>query len=174
MRIGDKIIDFKLPGVDGKVYSLSSFDPKKPKAIIFWANHCPYVKAWEDRIIKLGKKYKDKVDFILISANDTTKYPEDSFENMKKRAEEKGYPFPYLFDESQSVPKAYGAQRTPEIFLFDSEGKLVYHGAPDDNWEDESKVKNHYFEDAIKSLLEGKKPEIQETPPVGCTIKWKS
>jgi peroxiredoxin len=173
MKLGDGIIDFKLPGVDGKIYSLSSFEKGKPIAVIFWCNHCPYVKAWEDRIIRLGREYAGKVQFVLINANDPTKYPEDSFENMKKRAEEKKYPFPYLFDESQEVPRAYGAQRTPEIFLFDSEWKLVYHGAPDDNWEDESKVKNHYFKNAIESLLYGKKIEVHETQPVGCTIKWK-
>ncbi|MEM5831599.1 MAG: thioredoxin family protein [Candidatus Aenigmatarchaeota archaeon] len=173
MRIGDKIIDFTLPGVDDKVYSLSSFEKNKPIAIIFWCNHCPYVKAWEDRIIKLGNEFKDKVHFILINANDPKKYPDDSFENMKKRAKEKGYPFPYLFDESQDIPRKYGAQRTPEIFLFDKNWELVYHGAPDDNWEDERKVKTNYFKDALLSVIDGKKPPIQDTHPVGCTIKWK-
>jgi len=173
MRIGDKIIDFELPGVDGKIYSLSSFEKGKPIAVIFWCNHCPYVRAWEDRMIKLGNEYKDKVHFVLINSNDPNKYPDDSFENMKKRAKEKGYPFPYLFDESQEVARKYGAERTPEIFLFDSNGQLVYHGAPDDNWEDESKVKEHYFRDAIESVLKAQKPKIMETPPKGCTIKWR-
>ncbi len=173
MKIGDQIIDFKLPGVDGRVYSIDSFDKSKPIAIIFWCNHCPYVKAWEDRIVKIGKKYKDKVNFVLINSNDPKRYPEDSFDNMKKRAEEKGYPFPYLFDESQDVARKYGAQRTPEIFLFDQNHKLVYHGAPDDNWEDETKVKNYYFVDALEAVLKGQFPSIQETQPVGCTVKWK-
>ncbi len=174
MKIGDTPAEFNLPGVDGKFYSLSSFERGKPLAIIFWCNHCPYVKAWEQRIIKLGREYGDKIGFVLINANDPTKYPEDSFDNMKKRAQEKGYPFPYLFDESQDVARSYGAQRTPEIFLFDSEWKLVYHGAPDDNWEDESKVMRNYIKAAIEAILNGKKPSIQETKPVGCTIKWKT
>lgn len=174
MKIGDSIIDFSLPGVDGKVYSLSSFEKGKPIAVVFWCNHCPYVKAWEDRMIKIGTEYKGRVQFVLINANDPKRYPEDSFENMKKRAQEKGYPFPYLYDESQEVPKKYGAQRTPEVFLFDQNWKLVYHGAIDDNWEDEKKVKTRYLIDAISLLLQNKEPSIRETAPVGCTIKWKS
>ncbi|MCS7213007.1 MAG: thioredoxin family protein [Candidatus Calescibacterium sp.] len=174
MRIGDSIIDFTLPGTDGKIYSLSSFEKGKPIAVIFWCNHCPYVKAWEDRIIKIGNEFKEKVQFVLINANDPNKYPDDSFEKMKERAKEKNYPFPYLFDESQNVPRKYNAQRTPEIFLFDQNWKLVYHGAPDDNYEDEKKVKKRYFVDAIQSILNNQKPEISETHPVGCTIKWKN
>ena len=173
MKIGDEIIDFELPGVDGKIYSLSSFEKGKPIAVIFWCNHCPYVKAWEDRVVRLGNEYKDKVQFVLINANDPVKYPEDSFDNMKKRAQEKGYPFPYLFDESQEVARRYGAERTPEIFLFDRNWRLAYHGAPDDNWEDESKVKNNYFRDAIEAVLMNGEPPVRETPPRGCTIKWK-
>lgn len=174
MRIGDSIIDFTLPGTDGKIYSLSSFEKGKPIAVIFWCNHCPYVKAWEDRIIKIGNEFKEKVQFVLINANDPNKYPDDSFEKMKERAKEKNYPFPYLFDESQDVARKYNAQRTPEIFLFDQNWKLVYHGAPDDNYEDEKKVKKRYFLDAIQSILNNQKPEISETHPVGCTIKWKN
>lgn len=174
MKIGDSILDFTLPGVDGKTYSLSSFEKGKPIAVIFWCNHCPYVQAWEDRMIRIGNEFKDKVHFVLINANDPKKYPEDSFDNMKRRAQQKGYPFPYLFDETQEVARKYGAQRTPEVFLFDQKWKLVYHGAIDDNWEDERKVRSTYLRDAILAVLENRKPPVEETQPVGCTVKWKN
>jgi len=132
------------------------------------------VKAYEDRMIALAKEYQPKgVAFVLINANDPLKYPDDSFENMIKRAKEKNYPFPYLHDETQQIAKAYGAQRTPEIFLFDVNLKLRYHGAIDDNYEDPNKVTKRYFKDALDALLAGKEPALKDTPPVGCTIKWK-
>jgi len=171
LRIGDAAVDFSLPGVDGKTYHLKDFS-KKLLAVVFSCNHCPYVHAWEGRIIQIARDYGDVLDMVLINANDPEQYPEDSFDNMKKRAEEKGYPFPYLFDASQQVPRAYGATRTPEVFLFDEARKLRYHGAVDDNT-DPSAVKQHYLREAIEALLRGEDPPVAETPPVGCTIKWR-
>lgn len=171
LRIGDQAPDFSLPGVDGKTYSLKDFQ-KKLLAVVFSCNHCPYVHAWEDRIIQIARDYADQVDFVLINANDPTQYPEDSFEHMKTRAQEKGYPFPYLYDESQRVPRAYGASRTPEVFLFDERRTFRYHGAVDDNT-DPAAVKTHYLRDAIEALLSGQEPPVTDTPPVGCTIKWR-
>ena len=97
----------------------------------------------------------------------------DSFEAMKQRASEQGFNFPYLYDETQEIAKAYGAERTPEIFLFDASGKLVYHGAPDDNYEEPEAVKATYLRDALDAVLQGQTPPVASTPPVGCTIKWK-
>jgi len=174
LKLGDQAPKFTLKGVDGREHSLDELKGQKGIAVIFSCNHCPYVKAYEDRMIQLAKEYQPKgITFVLINANDPVKYPEDSFENMIKRAEEKGYPFPYLWDETQEVPRAYGAERTPEVFLFDSELKLRYHGTIDDNWEDASKATKHYLRDALEALLQGQEPQVKETAPVGCTIKWK-
>jgi len=174
LKLNDQAPAFNLRGVDGKMHSLDELKGQKGVAVIFSCNHCPYVKAYEDRMIQLAKEYQPKgINFVLINANDPVKYPEDSFENMIKRAEEKGYPFPYLHDETQEIARAYGAERTPEVFLFDSELKLRYHGTIDDNWEDASKATKHYLKDALEALLIGQEPPVPETAPVGCTIKWK-
>ncbi|MCX7797681.1 MAG: thioredoxin family protein [Melioribacter sp.] len=173
LKIGSKAPDFNLPGVDGKTYSLNSFNDKEALIVIFSCNHCPYVRAYEDRIIQIQNDYKDRLQIVAINSNDTTDYPEDSFEEMIKRAKEKNFPFPYLRDETQQVAKAYGATHTPEIFLFDKERKLVFHGKIDDNWQDPSKVKTPYLRNAIEELLAGKQISVPETFTIGCTIKWK-
>ncbi len=174
LRIGDKAIDFTLPCTDGHEHSLSDWQDRPVLVVIFSCNHCPYAQAWEQRIIDLQAQFKSQgVKFAVINANDPVKYPADSFDEMKKRAREKGYNFPYLWDESQEVARAYGATRTPEVFVFDADRRLRYHGAVDDNFEDPSAVQQHYLRDAIAALLAGEEPPVAETPPVGCTIKWK-
>jgi peroxiredoxin len=174
VKLGEQVIAFTLPGVDDKELSLSDFADAEVLAVIFSCNHCPYVLAWEDRMIQIQADYADRgVKFVAINSNDVTKYPKDSFPNMKVHAQEKGFNFPYLFDESQEVPTAYGATRTPEVFLFDKSGSLQYHGAIDDNYDNPSAVKANYLRDALDAILAGKTPPVQETPPVGCTIKWK-
>lgn len=146
----------------------------KGLAVIFSCNHCPYVLAWEDRLIALGLGYKNKgIPFVLINANDADRYPDDSFSEMVKRSKMKRYPFPYLHDEDQSVARAYGATRTPEVFLFHSNGERQYHGRIDDNYENPNAVQSNDFRNALNAVLEGKGCEPPETPPVGCTIKWK-
>jgi peroxiredoxin len=174
IKIGDKAPDFfNLLGVDGRIYSLSDFKDKKVLVVIFTCNHCPYVQAYESRIIALQEEFKDKgVIFIGINSNEDKNYPEDSFPNMVKRAKEKGYNFPYLRDESQDVARAYGATHTPHIFVFDEERRLRYTGKIDDNWREPHKVKERYLRDAILSLLEGKEIKNPETYAIGCTIKW--
>jgi peroxiredoxin len=169
-----KLIPFSLKNVDGKTVSPEDYASAKALAVIFWCNHCPYVRAWEERVSDLQKEYADKgVQFLLINANDPVKYPGDSFEEMQTRAREQGYPYPYLVDETQEVARQYGAERTPEIFLFDQSRTLRYHGAPDDNYEDPKAVSQQYFRDAIDAVLADKAPATAETPPRGCTIKWK-
>lgn len=168
------LLPFALPGTDGRTYRPEDFAEAKVFGVIFSCNHCPYVRAWEDRLIQIQRDYMDRgVRFVLISANDPAKYPDDSFPQMQRRAQEKAYPFPYLFDESQEVARAYGATRTPEIFLFDARRVLRYHGAPDDNFEDPAAVRRHYLRDALEALLSDQTPPEAETRPVGCTIKWR-
>ncbi len=174
VQTSDQAIAFSLPGVDGRTYSLSDFSDKNAVAVIFTCNHCPYAQAWEGRFIAAQADYASKgVQLVAINANNAVTHPGDSFDAMKERAKAQGFNFPYLRDESQEVARAYGAERTPEIFLFDKNGVLQYHGAPDDNYENPDAVQNAYFRDALDAVLAGKAPAVTQTPPVGCTIKWK-
>ena len=174
LKIGSTAPDFNLPGIDGKEYSLASFKDKKALIVIFSCNHCPYVQAYEDRMKQIQKDYRSKgVEIIAINSNEDKGYPEDSFDNMKKRAAEQNFNFLYLRDEEQSVARAYDATHTPEIFLFDGNRKLAFHGKIDDNWQEPSKVQNHYLKNALDELLAGKEISVPETFTIGCTIKWK-
>jgi peroxiredoxin len=171
---GDAAPDFRLKGTDNVTHSISEQKGAKATAVIFSCNHCPYVRAYEDRMILLAKAFQPKgVKFVLINANDTVKHPNDSFEGMVTRAKEKAYPFAYLHDETQKVARAYGAERTPEVFLFDEGLKLRYHGTIDDNYEKPEAVKIQYLKLALESVVGGKEVPQKETAPVGCTIKWK-
>ncbi len=164
---------FDLPGTDGATHSLDGLASSKALVVVFTCNHCPYAKAWEDRILDIGRDYKERdVSVVAINSNNAVEYPEDSFDAMKERATAKNYPIPYLYDESQAVARAYGAERTPEVFLFDADRNLRYHGLVDDD-QDDSKVKNQYLRDAIEAVLDGKDPAETQTAAVGCTIKWK-
>jgi peroxiredoxin len=174
LEIGSSAPDFHLIGIDEKKYSLESFKDKKALIIIFSCNHCPYVQAYEDRVIQIQKDYADKgIAVAAINSNEDINYPDDSFENMKKRAAEKNFNFPYLRDEDQSIARTYDATHTPEIFLFDENRKLAFHGKIDDNWQEPDKVQNHYLRDALDELLAGKEISVPETFTIGCTIKWK-
>ncbi|MBI4167584.1 MAG: thioredoxin family protein [Candidatus Aenigmarchaeota archaeon] len=174
LKINDSVVGFELKGVDDMMYSISEFAGKKILIVIFTCNHCPYAKAYQDRIIAVQKDYSMKgVQAIAINSNDDSKYTEDSFEGMKMRSKEKGFNFPYLRDESQDVARDYGAKATPHVFVFDSARKLRYAGAIDDNWENESAVKQKYLRNALDAILSNKDVETKETMPVGCTIKWK-
>ncbi|MBI5730414.1 MAG: thioredoxin family protein [Ignavibacteriales bacterium] len=173
LKIGLMAPDFNLPATDGKKYSLNTFADKKALVIVFSCNHCPYVQAYEDRIIEIQKDYANDVQVVAISSNEDENYPEDSFENMKARAELKKFNFPYLHDGTQNIAKAYGATHTPEIFLFDKERKLIFHGKIDDNWQEPQSVKSRYLRNAIDELLSGKQISVPETFTIGCTIKWR-
>lgn len=173
LKIGSQAPKFNLPATDGKTYSLENFANKKGLVVIFSCNHCPYVQAYEERIIQIQNDFADKVQVVAISSNEDLNYPEDSFEKMKERARLKEFNFPYLHDETQSVAIEYGATHTPEIFLFDSERKLVFHGKIDDNWQEPENVKSKYLRNAIDELLDAKQISVPETFTIGCTIKWK-
>ncbi len=173
LNLGSKLPQFNLLSVDGNYYTPESFKDKKILIVIFSCNHCPYVKAYENRIIELQNKYKEDVAIVAINSNDDEGYPEDSYEEMKGRAKQKGFNFVYLRDSTQEVAQAFDATHTPEIFMFDSERKLIYHGKIDDNWQDEKLVKHKYLENAINEYLSNKEISIPETYSIGCTIKWK-
>lgn len=176
MPIGRIAPDFaNLPGVDGKKHSLSDYKTKKALVVFFSCNHCPYVQAYEDRIMDLQRATAGQgVQFIAINSNDAVTYPDDNFDNMVKRAKQRNFNFVYLRDDSQDVARAYGATHTPHLFLFDAERKLRYTGKIDDNWQDPSRVTRSYLREAIDAVLQGKDPAEPTTFAIGCTIKWKS
>ncbi len=176
-EIGATVADFKLKSTEGKMVSLGDFKDKKGIIVVFISNHCPFAKAYEERIIALDKKYDTQgYAVVAINASDASSYEEDSYDNMKARAKEKGYTFPYLQDESQAVAKTFGATRTPHAFILKNEGgkfTVQYFGTIDDNAQDPSGVSKRYIEDAVDNLLAGKPVVTPMTKAVGCAIKWK-
>ena len=172
---GDKASDFDLKSVDGKNYSLASFKDAKGFIVVFTCNSCPFAVMYEDRIVELSKKYGKKgYQVIAINPNDPEVKPDDSYEKKKVRAKDKGFDFPYLFDEGQKVYPAYGATKTPHVFLLDKNHVVKYIGAIDDNAEDASQVEEIYLENAIAALDKGKEPVPAVTKAIGCSIKVKS
>lgn len=173
LTIGDKAPLFKLQGIDGKHYSLSEFNSKLT-LIIFICNHCPFVKARINDIIHLRSSFpSNELQIIAINSNDPS-YQDEGFENMKYFANEYNLNFPYLFDETQDVAKAYGAVCTPDPFLLDSNKTLVFHGKINDAVEPESKPRVHVMKENIMKLLNGEKLEKPFDPSIGCSIKWKN
>lgn len=173
-NIGSDLIPFSLKGTDEKNYTDDFFTEEDIPVIIFMCNHCPYVIAVIERLVKLQDKYKSKkVKFLGINPNDPVSYPRDSFENMKIVFNEKKMNFPYLVDDTQEIARKYDAVCTPDIFVFDREKKLTYRGRLDDNWKDESSVTTHDLEDAITAILENKEVSSKQIPSMGCSIKWK-
>ncbi|MEQ9402520.1 MAG: thioredoxin family protein [Cyclobacteriaceae bacterium] len=177
--VGDYAKDFKLTNIDGKQVSLGDYADAKGFIVIFTCNTCPYAKAYESRIIDLDKNFAGKgFPVVAINPNDVTKQPGDSMDEMKKRASDKGYSFPYLRDDSQEVAKAFGATKTPHVYLLNKEAadkyKVEFIGAIDNSPNDPSDVSERYVEDAIDALLKGNKPSVTEKRAIGCTIKWKS
>lgn len=174
LELGSEAPDFSLPATDGKTYGLASFQDAKALCVVFSCNHCPYVQAYEDRFVALQKDFGARgFQLLAVNANDAAEYPEDNFEAMQQRAKDKHFNFPYLQDESQAVAKAYGAVRTPHVFLFDGQRKLAYVGRIDDSWNAPDKVTRRELAEAVEDLLAGKPVRTPETYAVGCTIKWK-
>ncbi len=175
-QIGDKAISFNLLNVDGKFVALDDYGAAKGFVIIFTCNHCPFSVAYEDRIIALDQKYKDLgYPVLAINPNDSLRAPSDSYSHMIVRAREKGFTFPYLLDADQSIAKAYGATRTPHVYILKKEhGALVvkYIGAIDDNHEEAQKVKSKFVEEALDDLLAGNNPKRDFTKAIGCSIKF--
>jgi len=171
---GDPAPDFDLPGVDGRRYRLADFSADPFLLVTFWCNHCPYVQAWEGRMIELAKQYRDRgVAVVAINANDPVAYPDDRPERMAERARSKGYPFPYLWDEKQDVAHAYGALVTPHPMLFDKNRRLLFQGRIDDNYDHPDRVKSPYLRMALDAALAGKKIDPTERSVLGCSVKWR-
>lgn len=177
-EVGDTVADFKLKNVNGKMVSLSDFSSSKGVIVIFDCNTCPYSKAYNDRILELNKNYASKgFPVVAIQPNDPAISPGDSFDEMVKQAERKKYDFPYLFDETQSVARAFGATNTPHVFLLKNNGgkfSVAYIGAIDDAPRDAAGVSKKYVEEAISALLSSKDVPSTKTKAIGCTIKWKN
>jgi len=174
-QIGDTARDFELKNVDGRYYTLDAIEVADGFIVVFTCNHCPYSKAYEDRLIALNDTYSLLgYPVIAINPNDPAKQPDDSFENMKVRSKEKGFTFIYLHDDTQEIAKAYGATRTPHVYLLDKNRVVRYIGAIDDNSEDASAVREKYLENAINDLRQGKPVAVPQTKAIGCTIKWKA
>jgi len=169
-------IDFELPGVDGEIWTLDKAKGENGLLVMFICNHCPYVKAIQKRLVEDTKKLRNEygINSIAIMSNDPTEYEEDSFENMKKMAEQFAYPFPYVLDETQAVAKAYGAVCTPDFFGYNKDLKLQYRGRLDASRKETAPegVKRDLLEAMIQVAQTGKGPEAQ-IPSMGCSIKWK-
>ena len=173
LQTGDMAPDFELLGIDDKQHSLTSYKDYKGLLVIFICNHCPYVKAKIDAIKEIHGKFKDRIALVGINSNDSTEYPDDSFENMKIIAQEKEIKFDYLVDGDQEIAKRYGAVCTPDPFLFDSERKLVFHGRIDNAMKPEDTATEKTMIDNIQKFLGGEKIEKDFDPSIGCSIKWK-
>lgn len=174
LPLGTEAPDFSLVDTDGKTVSRSDFKGKKGLLVIFMCNHCPYVKHVADELKRLSDEYLAKgVGVVAISSNDAVAYPDDSPAKMKEEKAMRGYAFPYLFDETQEVAKAYHAACTPDFFLFDADHKLVYRGQMDDSRpKTDRPVTGADLRAALDALLAGQPPLATQTPSLGCNIKW--
>lgn len=167
--------NFQLPSVDGKMIGMDYFSKSQILVVLFICNHCPYVKAIEDRLLNLQKKYSpDQVQLVAICSNDSTEYPEDSPDALFSRWKEKKYPFPYLIDESQQVAKSFHAVCTPDIYAFDKKRSLFYRGRLDDSWKNPQHVNHEELKQALDEVLEKGTYSGEIIPSMGCSIKWKS
>ncbi|UBM57542.1 thioredoxin family protein [Marinilongibacter aquaticus] len=174
--LGDVVEDFNLANIDGRKISMASFAEAKGFIVVFTCNHCPFSKTYEDRIVALDNKFASKgFPVLAVNSNDPQAYEEDNLVNMKKRATEKGFRFPYLVDD-QGLGQRFGATRTPQVFVLKREnGQAIvkYTGAIDDNAQDSAAVNKRYVEDAVDHLLQDKPVIIQSTRAIGCSIKWR-
>ena len=166
--------DVKMKNVDGAEVAIANVKGKAGTLVIFTCNACPWAKAWEDRIVALGNEFQKKgIGVIAINPNDPGKVPADGYAEMQTRAKEKGMEFPYVVDATSGVAKAFGATRTPEVFLFNAKGVLVYHGTIDNNAKEPGKADEHYLKDALVAVVNGAAPATAQTKAMGCTIKWR-
>ena len=173
-ELGSTCPDFRLPAVEGRTYGRDDFAGSPVLVVMFICNHCPYVKAVEDRIIALQRELGPAgVQLVGICANDAASYPDDAFDKLRERWLAKQYGFPYLHDESQEVARAFGAVCTPDIFVYDRARQLAYRGRIDDSWKDPEKVSRRELHQAVTALLEGQRPAADQKPSLGCSIKWR-
>ncbi len=173
LEMGSDALDFSLPATDGKNYTLSDFTEAKVLVVVFICNHCPYVQAIWGRLVKLQSDFLDKgVQFVGINPNLNPNYEEETFDKMKEYYASYNMNFPYLQDASQNVARAYKAKCTPDIYVYNADRKLAYHGRIDDNWQDESAVTKNELAEALDLILAAELVEEQH-PSIGCSIKWR-
>lgn len=168
--------DFHLPGVDGRDHDLHDYDDRQLLVLVQFCNHCPFAQAWEGRLNDFAREFAARsVATVAICSNDPEAYPEDSFDEMVTRAREHHFHFDYLHDADQTLAKALGATRTPEVFVFDRDRRLAYHGAIDDSRDDPGAVREPYLRDAVQALVSpsGRAPDPADTPAQGCFVKWR-
>ena len=172
--LGTPCPDFRLSSVDGKTYARDDFASSPVLVVMFICNHCPYVQAIEDRLVRLQADFGSRgVQLVGVCSNDPTDYPDDRPERLLQRWREKDYGFPYLLDETQDVARAFNAVCTPDIYVFDAERRLAYHGRIDDNWQQPAKVKRRELAAALDALLAGRAPTREQQASIGCSIKWR-
>lgn len=175
LKPGDKAPDFTLPGVDGTTTNLASLLPRyRAVVVMFICNHCPYVKAYIPRLIDLQNEFAEVVQLVGICSNDPVRYSEDDFNSMKQAARTWGLNFPYLHDGDQKVALAYGAQRTPEVFVLDESGVCRYEGGIDNNWQDAGNVTHRPLREALAAMAVRQPVKAPHSWAIGCTIKWKA
>jgi len=174
LPLGTGCPDFRLRSVDGRTVARDDFRDKPVLVVMFICNHCPYVQAVEDRIIELDREYGARgVQVVGICANDPTDYPDDRPEKLLERWRAKGYGFPYLVDDTQEVARSFRAVCTPDIYVFDRERRLAYHGRIDDNWQNPARVRRRELAAALDALLAGEPPPREQHHSIGCSIKWR-
>lgn len=165
---------FSLTGTDNQLHEVPGKQGRTATVIIFTCNHCPYAQAYVSRIANIVQEFQHQgVDFFAINPNDASQYPQDDFEHMPEMAEAMALNGFYLHDPDQKIAGQFSAERTPEVFVYDRDDTLVYHGAIDDHWQDPDHVKHHYLQDALNALLSNKSVPVDSSQPAGCTIKWK-
>lgn len=173
LALGSEMPDFALKEpATGEIIASKSLDPQSPMVVVFTQNHCPHAQAWEERLLQIARDYQGRCAMVFISSSDPGQHPVNGPESIADRARQRKYPVPYLFDADQSIARAFGAVRTPDVFVFEL-GQLAYHGTVDDNLEEPEQVTVNYVRTALEALLSGKEVEIQETALIGCGIKWK-
>lgn len=172
--VGSYAPDFELRGVDGEVHHLSRYrESHQAVVVVFMCNHCPYVQAYLERLKTIQSDYAPSVTLIGINSNDERQFPEDSFERMKGLYQEKGLNFPYLRDSTQDVAQAFGAERTPEVFVIDAQGVIRYTGRIDDNAQDATQVSSSDLRQALDQWLASGTISVAATEAVGCSVKWR-
>lgn len=172
--LGTTMPDFELKDPAGKTYKGSELSGERGLLVAFTCNHCPYAMAVWPRLIRLAKYGKGmRVNTVAVNPNINPDFPDDSPEKMKEKIKELGIDFPYLVDESQKVAEAFRAQCTPDIYLFNKDKQLVYHGRIDDNWKDEEAVTREELKEAMNNMAAGRPLEAKQNPSMGCSIKWR-
>ena len=176
-NLGDAIADFRLKNVDGRTMSLADYQTQKGVIVVFTSNHCPFAKTYEERLIALDRRFAPQgYPVLAIMPNDPTAYEADSFERMQARAREKAYPYAYTIDENQSTARAFGATRTPQVYVLKQTNDqfiLEYMGTVDDSPQDGASAQRRYVDEAVSNLLSGRPVQSPITKPIGCAIKWK-